>query len=57
MLKKQTMFPLVYVLIAAMVLVGCVAQPAPSAAGQQADGQEAMEALNLRRAPEVGNLR
>ena len=44
MLKKQTMFPLVYVLIAAMVLVGCVAQPAPSAAGQQADGQEAMEA-------------
>ncbi len=44
MLKKQTMLPLVYVLVAAMVLVGCVAQPAPSATGQQADGQEAMGA-------------
>ena len=44
MRKKQTMFALAYVLILAMLLAGCVAQPAPSAAGQQADGQEAMEA-------------
>ena len=44
MLKKRMMFPLAYVLIVAMVLVGCVAQPAPSATGQQAEGQEAMEA-------------
>lgn len=44
MLKKQTMFSLVYVLVAAMVLVACVAQPAPSATGQQAEGQQAMEA-------------
>ncbi len=44
MLKKLRMFPLAYVLIAAMVLVGCVAQPAPSATGQQADGEQAMEA-------------
>ena len=44
MLKKLRMFPLAYVLIVAMVLVGCVAQPAPSATGQQADGEQAMEA-------------
>ena len=44
MRKKQTMFALAYVLIVAMLLAGCVAQPAPSAAGQQAEGQEAMEA-------------
>ena len=44
MLKKLRMFPLAYVLIVAMVLVGCVAQPAPSATGQQAEDQQAMEA-------------
>ena len=44
MLKKRMMFPLAYVLIVAMVLVGCVAQPAPSGTGQQAEDQQAMEA-------------
>ena len=44
MLKKQMMFPLAYVLIVAMVLVGCAAQPVPSATGQQAEDQQAMEA-------------
>ena len=44
MLKKHMMFPLTYFLIVAMVLVGCVAPPAPSATGQQAEGQQAMEA-------------